>query len=65
MVSRKLFYAGELVSSSRWFSASMVRPDMFVRLSDRENSGFRIVSMQGVLKLSKTSWAAMEDFPGK
>ena len=30
-----------------------------VRLRDR------IVSMQGVLKLLKTSWAAMEDFPGK
>ena len=27
--------------------------------------GDRIVSMQGVLKLLKTSWAAMEDFPGK
>ena len=32
---------------------------------DRENSGYRIVSTQGVLKLLKTSWAAMEDFPGK
>ena len=27
--------------------------------------GDRIVSMQGVLKLLKTLWAAMEDFPGK
>ena len=27
--------------------------------------GDRIVSMQGVLKLLKTSWAAMKDFPGK
>ena len=27
--------------------------------------GDRIVSMQRVLKLLKTSWAAMEDFPGK
>ena len=27
--------------------------------------GDRKVSMQGVLKLLKTSWAAMEDFPGK
>ena len=27
--------------------------------------GDRIVSMQGVLKLLKTSWAATEDFPGK
>jgi len=27
--------------------------------------GDRIVSMQGVLKLLKTSWAAMEDIPGK
>ena len=26
--------------------------------------GDRIVSMQGVLKLLKTSWAATEDFPG-
>ena len=65
VVSRKLFYARELVSSSRWFSASMVRPNMFDCLFDRENSGYRIVSTQGVLKLSKTSWAAMEDFPGK
>ena len=36
-----------------------------VRLGDRDNSGYRIVSTQGVLKLLKTSWAAMEDFPGK
>ena len=64
-MSRNLFYAGELVSSSRWLSASMVRPDMFACLFDRENSGYRIVSTQGVLKLLKTSWAAMEDFPGK
>ena len=36
-----------------------------VRLGDRDNSGYRIVSTQGVLKLLKTSWAAMEDFPGE
>ena len=48
--SRKLFYAGELVSSSRWFLASMVRPDIFACLFDCENSGYRIVSTQGVLK---------------
>ena len=50
-------YAGELVSSSRWFSASMVRSDMFACLSDRENSGYRKFSTLGVLKLLKTSWA--------
>ena len=44
----------------------MVRPDMFACLFDCENSGYRIVSTQGVLKqLKKTPWAAMEDFPGK
>ena len=64
-LSRQLSYAGELISRSRWFSASMVRPDMFACLFDRENSGYRVVSTQGVLKLLKTSWAAMEDFPGK
>ena len=37
VVSRKLFYARELVSSSRWFSAFMVRPNMFDCLFDREN----------------------------
>ena len=42
----------------------MVRLDMFACLFDRENSRCRIVSTQGVLKLLKTSWAAMEDFPG-
>ena len=36
--------------SSRCFSASMVRPDIFACLFDRENSGYRIVSTQGVLK---------------
>ena len=36
-----------------------------VRLGDRDNSGYKIVSTQGVLKLLKTSWAAMEDFPVK
>ena len=65
MVSIKLLYAGELVSSSRWFSASMVRPEMFACLFDRENSGYRILLTQGVLKLLKTSGAAMEDFPCK
>ena len=35
---------------SRWFSASMVWPDIFSCLFDREISGYRIVSMQGVLK---------------
>ena len=43
----------------------MVRPDRFACLFDCENSGYRIVSTQGVLKLLKTPWAAMEDFPGK
>ena len=47
MVSRELSYAGELVNSSRWFSASMVRPDLFACLFDRENSGYRVVSTQG------------------
>ena len=42
----------------------MVRLDMFACLFDHENSRCRIVSTQGVLKLLKTSWAAMEDFPG-
>ena len=65
MLSRKLFYAGELGSSNRWFSASMVRLDMFACSFDREHSGYRIVSTQEVLKLSKTSWAAMKDFSGK
>ena len=65
MVSRKLLYTGELVSSSRWFSLSMVWPDMFACLFDRDNSGYRVVSTQGVLKLLKTLWAAMEDFPSK
>ena len=53
--SRESYYM--LVSSS-WFSASMVWPDMFACLFDRENSEYRIVSTHGVLKLSKTSWAA-------
>ena len=43
----------------------MVWPDMFACVFDHENSGYRIVSMQGVLKLLKMSWAAIEDFPGK
>ena len=30
----KVWYAGELVSSSRWFSAPVVRPDMFACLFD-------------------------------
>ena len=72
MVSRKLSYAGEFVSSSRWFSASMVRPDMFACLFDRENSRYRQEPIYGLVfnaggfeLLKKTSWAIMEDFPGK
>ena len=45
---------GTQVSSSQWFSASMARLDMFACLFDRDNSGYRIVSTQGVLKLLKT-----------
>ena len=52
-ILKSLLYAGEPVSSSRWFSASMVRSDMFAYLFDRENSRYRIVSTQGVLKLLK------------
>ena len=52
-ILKSLLYAGEPVSSSRWFSASMVWSDMFAYLFDRENSRYRIVSTQGVLKLLK------------
>ena len=43
-------WSPESYFSSRCFSASMVRPDIFACLFDRENSGYRIVSTQGVLK---------------
>ena len=59
-LAKSIYYAGELVRRSPWFG----RTCLLAYLT--ENSGYRMVSTQGVLKqLKKTPWAAMEDFPGK